>query len=400
MRNKDGYPRLVKNGSVVVRIYRLSHRTTSSRYVYAVSWIGPQGRKMQQFAEEAEALDEARLKAAQLAAGRVEAAEMTGADREELLAARALLGGAPLLSALTEWKKARDRAGGNLMVAAEAWAARNGAAFEAVDVENAVKRFMASKRANGVDVNASYERLLPTFVAAFGSRSLHTISSRELAAWMEKRYPHPVSRNTVRARLVTLWRWARKQGYLAREVMTEAEQTESAREPTATIGTITHVIYAQLLQLVRAKSPEYLAATVIAGFCGLRRDEIHHQKWSDIHLDRKFLRVTKAKRNTPAYRLVPLAPAAIEWLLVCPERKGQVCSTLNMDRVRELARHAKFELPDNCFRHSFISHRVAQTGNVAETALEAGNSPAIIFRHYRELFTKEEAQAWFAISPG
>jgi len=32
-------------------------------------------------------------------------------------------------------------------------------------------------------------------------------------------------------------------------------------------------------------------------------------------------------------------------------------------------------------------------------ALEAGNSPQMIFRHYRELATLEQARAWFAIAP-
>ena len=34
-------------------------------------------------------------------------------------------------------------------------------------------------------------------------------------------------------------------------------------------------------------------------------------------------------------------------------------------------------------RHSFISYRVAETQDVAKVALEAGNSPQIIFQHYR-----------------
>ena len=32
-------------------------------------------------------------------------------------------------------------------------------------------------------------------------------------------------------------------------------------------------------------------------------------------------------------------------------------------------------------------------------ALEAGNSPQMIFRHYRELATPEQARTWFAIAP-
>jgi hypothetical protein len=42
---------------------------------------------------------------------------------------------------------------------------------------------------------------------------------------------------------------------------------------------------------------------------------------------------------------------------------------------------------------------VAETQNVAQVALEAGNSPQMIFQHYRELVRPEAAKAWFAIVP-
>ena len=75
---------------------------------------------------------------------------------------------------------------------------------------------------------------------AFAERSLPSILARKLAKWMEKRFPPPVSRNTARRRLVTRWRWARKQSYLTKDVMTETEQTEAAREQAGVIGPITH----------------------------------------------------------------------------------------------------------------------------------------------------------------
>ena len=58
-----------------------------------------------------------------------------------------------------------------------------------------------------------------------------------------------------------------------------------------------------------------------------------------------------------------------------------------------------FKWQHNGLRHSFISYRVATVSNVAQVALEAGNSPAIIFRNYRELVTPQDAKAWFAITP-
>ena len=53
----------------------------------------------------------------------------------------------------------------------------------------------------------------------------------------------------------------------------------------------------------------------------------------------------------------------------------------------------------NALRHSFISYRLAETKDIAAVALEAGNSPKIIFAHYRELCTEREANEWFSILP-
>jgi hypothetical protein len=57
------------------------------------------------------------------------------------------------------------------------------------------------------------------------------------------------------------------------------------------------------------------------------------------------------------------------------------------------------ELKHNALRHSFISYRVAQIQDVPQVALEAGNSPAMIFGHYRELVTADDAKKWFSIQP-
>ena len=36
----------------------------------------------------------------------------------------------------------------------------------------------------------------------------------------------------------------------------------------------------------------------------------------------------------------------------------------------------------------------------AQVALEAGNTPTIIFRSYRELVTPRQAEEWFGCKPG
>jgi len=67
--------------------------------------------------------------------------------------------------------------------------------------------------------------------------------------------------------------------------------------------------------------------------------------------------------------------------------------------VPALARACGIEWPRNLLRDSFISYRIAVVQSADQVALEAGNSPSIIFKHYRELTTPEQAEKWFAILP-
>ena len=60
---------------------------------------------------------------------------------------------------------------------------------------------------------------------------------------------------------------------------------------------------------------------------------------------------------------------------------------------------AVFAWKRNALRHSYISYRVAEKQDVAKVSLEAGNSPQMIFQHYRELVQPKEAKTWFAIGP-
>jgi hypothetical protein len=68
-------------------------------------------------------------------------------------------------------------------------------------------------------------------------------------------------------------------------------------------------------------------------------------------------------------------------------------------RIRPLLREAGFVLPDNCFRHSYISYRIAETGDKARTATEAGNSVQQIDQRYRRPQPQAAGKAWFGSGP-
>jgi len=389
---------IVKSGSVTVKIYSNVHASNSSGWTYVVAWHTPAGRKRHKFADEGAAVEEARLRAGQLAAGKIEATEVSRADREELFAARKLAGDVPLLAALKEWRNAANLTQGQVIAAAEAWKARNRGKIDRATVSEALTRFLKEKKKAGYNTKANHGSILEAVREALGAYQIAQVSASMLDGYLGK-IAHPVTRNTHRKRIVTLWRWAQSKNLLPRDAKTEADQTSRSREQAPEVGIISSDAYGKMLELVRAKTPADLPALVLAGFCGLRRGEIHGQDWADVKLDVKHVRVTTAKKGTPARRLVPLSDAAVEWLKLCPDRKGPVCDGMAIDRVRKLGIEAEVALPENCFRHSYISHHVAALGNVPQAALDAGNSVQIIHRHYRELVTPAEGAAWFAIKP-
>jgi len=117
-------------------------------------------------------------------------------------------------------------------------------------------------------------------------------------------------------------------------------------------------------------------------------------------MERRIIEVRAGQAKTGSRRVIPITDNLAAWLEPL-ERKGRVVPSVKAHH-RAVAAHAKalkIEWPRNVLRHSFISYRIAQVKSADQVALEAGNSPSIIFKNYRELTTEEQAEKWFAILP-
>lgn len=410
MPKKRAWPQSITAGSVVVKVYEVGHSTNASGKAYVVSYNTPFGRKVTKFAKPEAALEEARLQAGKLAAGKIEAADMTGGEREELAAAREITADVPLLSALREWQDARALCGIDLLSAARFYTEHfKSTERKTILVKDAVTAFMKSKKAEGIDVKSSYERVLPRLRdGVLGDLPLDSLGRDQLTDWINTAFivgknksVHGETFNTVRRRMVTMWKWARDEGYLPRLAKTPAEEIKTRKDTNThvPIGIMTVADWKQSLLLIHKAAPDLLANLVIGGFCGLRRSELMKQKWADIDLTRGHLRVTKAKPRTPARRLVPIPPAARKWLKLCAQERELIGPSWGPDHVRAKLKAANIVCPSNALRHSFISFRCAESGSVDRTAQEAGNSPKVIFQHYRELVSPRDGKAWFAVTP-
>jgi hypothetical protein len=431
MPRPPSFPLKVTHGAAVVTIYRQKAASTSG-WQYVWFYGTAEGRKRAgSSTDPEEAVSKAKLKAQQLAVGLAESEHASRADLEQLAHARQLArkAGVPLISALEEYAKARTLAGGSIIPACREFAEQRRPEVKRVNLAAAIDAFIANKEKAGKEGERTYRAKLKTLLHAtdpvdstrliIGDVPVDTISVAQFSAYLET-FADGVTRNDHRKRAVTLFRWLLAQGYLPADRKLAIEATERASEEPTEIGIITPEVYTQVLEFIRAEHPEYLAAVVLAGFCGMRSDEIHgkrskkgiardtkvRQKWEDIWLDdRKALRVTVAKKNTPAWRNIPLADgtcdAAAAWLQLLPqaERVGYVCQAGAMERVRALCKAEGIDLPENCFRHSYITYTIAVFENKELAASRAGTSVQQIDKHYRQPALKATGLAWFAIRP-
>lgn len=161
----------------------------------------------------------------------------------------------------------------------------------------------------------------------------------------------------------------------------------------------------RLLSTVR---PELVPYLTIGAFAGLRTAELQRLDWSDVKLTERFIEVSAKKAKTGSRRLAPITDNLQAWLLPHAKASGpvaQFADNLGRERNRLAASvndkwpDAGFEWKRNGLRHSFVSYRLASVMDTAQVALEAGNSPQVIFKHYRQLVTEAEANRWFSLFP-
>jgi len=272
---------------------------------------------------------------------------------------------------------------------------------------------LAAKRADGLSTVylQDLETRLRRFVDSFPGLVLD-LTAKGISEWLRKLKCGPRARNNYRTTLRTFFVFAEACDFLPKGFV-DFDKISKARELQTEIEIFTPQEYAKLLEAAtldpaslppavnrRYATGDMVVLLALGGLAGLRTAEIQRQLWEHIDLKRGLLRVSAVKGNTAARRLVPLCNGLVQWLEPWRRDSGPVYQIVKTpDAIRRLAERAGVSWKHNALRHSFISYRVAETQNVAQVSLEAGNTTRMIHQHYRELVTQEEAKAWFNIAP-
>jgi len=416
-KKRMAFPMEVKQGSVVVKIYRVENKGRNS---FTVSYHADGRRRLKMFAEFDEALAEAKSKANVLSRGELDALHLRSEDARVYVycVQMAKSTGLPLDLLVKDAVEAVKVVDGkvSLLEMAKEFKRRHMHELPNKLLPDAVDEMLKIKETDGT--SDADQKVLKVYLKQLKEKfhcQLRSVTTGQLSDYFRDLNVSPRSKNNARATVGAFFTFCKERGWLPRDHEGVSLVQKFKERPTD----ITIYSPWEVTQFLRFARKELVPFVAIGAFAGLRTAEIGRLDWSEVRLKERFIEIKASKAKTGSRRLVPISDNLAMWLKPHVQEHGRAVPFDNMAKqigwlvedtnagLKEAAKEAG-EDPEkarlvkwkkNALRHSFISYRVAETQDVAAVALEAGNSPQIIFEHYRELVRLKEAKEWFGLTP-
>jgi integrase len=140
----------------------------------------------------------------------------------------------------------------------------------------------------------------------------------------------------------------------------------------------------------------------LALFAGVRPDwkdgEISKIRPEHIDFANGVIRIEPEVSKVNERRIIQIQPNLRAWLKQYPLPEKGAVPRGNANRIITDVRK-RMDLGHDVLRHTFISMHVGAFKSVGDAALQAGNSEAVIRKHYLDLKTEEEARGFWEIRP-
>ena len=339
---------------------------------------------------------------------------------------------------------------GTLEAAAKYYSENHVAVTENKTLAEAYPLFLDSKQHLRKNSLREYEYDLKMLIDAHPRRIMNDITKDQLKTFLGSSRPiqgHPYidrpwspSRQKYLLKVISpFFSWGVDEGYCGSNPVHKVKVTQTLHTESEPA-----VLGLQQLQSLLDVSWAYLggkhaAYVVLATWAAIRPNEVRCLDGSNLNLDEGWAKLSGAVAKTRRRRVVRLMPNALLMLqvlrdsgLLTPESLAP--SPKDWTSIRALAGLAgsKDDVPDWCFlrseersrrvhrsidlqapctreelaefvkdvlRHTGISHHLAWFNDENLTAVWAGNSPAIIHKHYKGLVTIRESQGFWAMLP-
>lgn len=242
---------------------------------------------------------------------------------------------------------------------------------------------------------------MATFQHRFPGESVSHFDAETVATYLERGEPALKTYNNRRGLLFTFFKFAVRKGWTVENPVERTVQHRIAhRRGSAT--TITSEQAAALMAHVETyKNGVMVPYFALCLFAGIRPclvdGEILRLDARDVRSDLGVIRIEPEVSKIRMARQIAIQENLSAWLQAYPLDRFPIVPP-NAKNMRAAISH-QFGLTHDVLRHTFISMFVAKFRSMGEAALQAGNSEAIIRKHYLNVKSQKEADEFFAIAP-
>lgn len=283
---------------------------------------------------------------------------------------------------------------GSLRTAVDFYLAHQDEAKRSVSIGVLVKEFLAAKTQDAMSRKylADLRSKLNRFTHDFGEILVCDLTTSDLETWIRGLNVGAVSMESYRRSIGVALEFARRYGYAKTN---PAADVKIAKKPS---GEVTILTPTELHAFLNHCTPAIIPYVTICAFAGLRPSEAAALDWSDVHLDLEQIEVKAKHSKTRRHRLVPISKNLAQWL----HPHWQPSGTIGYSRRAFRAAYQSAAIDNwkqDVLRHSYGTHRLPILKSAEALALEMGNSPDIIFRHYRRPMAEQIGLDYFSIVP-
>jgi integrase len=409
------FPIVVTREGVTAKIHRASqiqNGQTYSGFMVVYSLLGKRKRVWRSDLSQAEIAAEDACE--KISSGQHLSLSLVNTDRMAYLRATEALSpvGVKLDVAAQEYASAVTLLGGRATIteACRDWMKHHATELPRFDVSKAVNEIVQQARADGKSAMRlkQLSNVLDRFAESFNV-AVQDVSPTLISQYLARLPLAERTRKNHRDVIKFFNRFCVLRGYLKKGTdWLEGVQNYSARK----LGAI-EIYTPDEMKLLLSKADKRLVPFLAIGaFAGLRHAEIARLDWSEIELadgaGESFIEVRADKAKTQTRRIVPVKDNLKAWLLPHRKAAGKVCPFENTTKqllktAAATGEAAKETMPlkwkKNALRHSCISYRVAECGDVPRVSDESGNSVQVIRSNYLRRVKPASAAEWFGIMP-
>lgn len=274
---------------------------------------------------------------------------------------------------------------------------------KSVPLADVVNSFLAAKGTKGLSEKhvADLRGTLIPF-AEIGI-SLVDMTRQKCEDWLNARGVGPRRFNNQLAHILALVNFARRDGIISHE----PHPIEGIERRKVSYAIATYTV-AEMARMIAAAKDEDCVAVVLSGLCGIRPQEARPEhgsskpalQWQSFDWERQVIDLPAAVSKVGERRFVPICDAALAFLSRYKSAHGDCVPLVgSKKRSERVAAASGVTWKADALRHSYASYRLAMIRDVQKLALEMGNSPTMIKRHYLDLKHEDEAVRWFSLRP-